>query len=251
MVVTHVHLDHGSGTAALLELCPNATALAHPRAARHLVRPGRLVGSARRVYGDLMFDKLFGEVAPVAEHRMRAVEDKESLVWGSRTLSFLHTAGHATHHICMHDSRSNSAFTGDTFGVAFPPLQRGSRPRITCTCPPTDFDPNEARRTVERVVATGAEWACLSHFGTVGPVTTAAEQLLRSIDAMEAVLQGARASGLADKALQAFCETRVREAVEQGAESCGMTLTDADRERLQPDIHMNALGIAYAAQRQR
>ena len=34
LIVTHVHLDHAGGTSALAAACPNATVLAHPRAAR-------------------------------------------------------------------------------------------------------------------------------------------------------------------------------------------------------------------------
>src|SRR5260370_30292306 len=36
-VATHAHLDHASGASALLSKCPNATPVAHPRAARHLI----------------------------------------------------------------------------------------------------------------------------------------------------------------------------------------------------------------------
>ena len=33
VIVTHVHLDHAGGASALMRACPNATLLAHPRAA--------------------------------------------------------------------------------------------------------------------------------------------------------------------------------------------------------------------------
>ena len=60
VIVTHVHLDHSAGTAALLEACPNAVAVVHPRGERHLVEPARLVKSARRVYGEDLFASLNG-----------------------------------------------------------------------------------------------------------------------------------------------------------------------------------------------
>ena len=50
------------------------------------------------------------------------------LVFGERRLRFLHTAGHANHHVCIHDSATNGVFTGDSFGIAYPRLQtRGLR----------------------------------------------------------------------------------------------------------------------------
>ena len=36
VIVTHIHLDHSGGTDALIDACPNATVLCHPRAARHI-----------------------------------------------------------------------------------------------------------------------------------------------------------------------------------------------------------------------
>src|SRR3954471_23425092 len=51
VIVTHVHLDHAGGAGAIMRACPNATLLAHPRAARHIVDPSKLVASATKVYG--------------------------------------------------------------------------------------------------------------------------------------------------------------------------------------------------------
>src|SRR5581483_4349213 len=60
VVVTHAHLDHAAGAGALLEACPRATLLAHPRAAKHLVSPDKLVQSATAVYGAERFRALYG-----------------------------------------------------------------------------------------------------------------------------------------------------------------------------------------------
>jgi glyoxylase-like metal-dependent hydrolase (beta-lactamase superfamily II) len=48
IAVTHVHLDHAGGAFALLEACPEAMVLAHPRAAKHLINPDKL-GQARKM----------------------------------------------------------------------------------------------------------------------------------------------------------------------------------------------------------
>ena len=46
VIATHVHLDHAGGVGLLMQELPRARLIAHPRGARHLVDPARLVRSA-------------------------------------------------------------------------------------------------------------------------------------------------------------------------------------------------------------
>jgi hypothetical protein len=94
-VVTHAHLDHAAGSSALMEACPAAELLCHPRATRHLIDPTRLVEGTKEVYGDNRFSRLFGEVGPVSSDRVRGVQDGETINWHGRQLEFYHTPGHA------------------------------------------------------------------------------------------------------------------------------------------------------------
>lgn len=48
IIVTHIHLDHAGGVGVLLEHCPNATVVVHPRGARHIANPTKLIQGARR-----------------------------------------------------------------------------------------------------------------------------------------------------------------------------------------------------------
>jgi len=43
IILTHIHLDHAGGASSLMQRCPNATLLVHPRGAAHLIDPQRLV----------------------------------------------------------------------------------------------------------------------------------------------------------------------------------------------------------------
>jgi glyoxylase-like metal-dependent hydrolase (beta-lactamase superfamily II) len=246
-----VHLDHGSGSAALLEACPNATLLAHPKAARHLIRPERLIQSAMEVYGEEAFHRLYGEIHPVPKDRVHRLADNEVIDWGTRKLTFLHTLGHASHHICMHDSRTNSVFTGDAFGVGRSEWTRPGPAFCLATTSPTDFDPHEARRTVQRLRDTGADWAFPTHYGPIQGLEASGDQLLRSIDFSEEILNDAFTQGLEDEALFAFCEAKMRDAVGEHVTWCGVEDPGADLDWLKFDIPMNAKGIAFAVQQRK
>jgi glyoxylase-like metal-dependent hydrolase (beta-lactamase superfamily II) len=246
-IITHLHLDHAGGTSALLKSCPNAVVIAHPRAARHLIDPSRLIASAKGVYGGQMFEEQYGTIEPVEAVRIRTVEDGETLDFLNRTFTFIHALGHAKHHICIHDSGSNGVFAGDAFGLAFPSLQRGTKPLVFCSSAPADFDPAEARKSVEKILSTGAERVYVTHFGEVTAVREAAEQLLRSIDSLETILNEAVATDLDGDELVTFCAERVRAAFTEQAANCGIELTDADWQPLANEAFLNAQGIAYAA----
>ena len=77
VVVTHVHLDHAGGAGALLRELPRARLVVHPRGARHLVDPSKLLAGAAEVYGGPdRLRALYGEVLPVPAGRVdEAPED--------------------------------------------------------------------------------------------------------------------------------------------------------------------------------
>ncbi|MBW3551718.1 MAG: MBL fold metallo-hydrolase, partial [Proteobacteria bacterium] len=52
LVLTHVHLDHAGGAGLLMQHLPNARLLVHPRGARHMIDPARLIAGATAVYGE-------------------------------------------------------------------------------------------------------------------------------------------------------------------------------------------------------
>src|SRR5580658_8703108 len=86
VIVTHAHLDHAGGAGAVMAACPKAILLAHPRAARHLTDPAKLIASATSVYGAERFAKLYGVISPIPAARVRALEDGESVPLGDATL---------------------------------------------------------------------------------------------------------------------------------------------------------------------
>lgn len=251
-IVTHIHLDHAGGTSALLQSCPNASVLAHPRAVRHLIDPSRLLLSAERVYGREILEAVYGKIEPIAADRVRGVEDGEKLEFGNRTLTFLHAPGHANHHICIRDSESNGVFTGDAFGVSYGPLRQGTPACLLCSTPPSDFDPEQARISVQRIVEAGAERAYLAHFGEYGPVREGAARMTEGLDLMEEILKEILAEEGPRNDLATFVEGRVRATIEQLlARGCRLSLTEEDWMVLEPEIQLNAQGLLHAAQKVR
>lgn len=243
IIVTHVHLDHAGGTGALLQHCPNATVLAHPRAARHLIDPSRLVASARQVYGAEAFDALYGAIAPIDATRVKALEDGATETLGGKTLRFLHTRGHANHHFVLHDEAQNVVFTGDTFGLVYPALQAQGRFAFPSTSP-TDFDGPAAMESVNRVIALKPKAVALTHFGVFEDVEAIGAQLLSWLEFSTRLFDEGKASGDEQGTLeQAFRWKLENELLKR----LHFKPTAEQQKLINFDLELNAQGLAFAA----
>lgn len=250
IVITHVHLDHAGGAGAMLAACPNATLLAHPKAARHAIDPSRLVASASAVYGAERFAALYGTVTPAPADRVRIMADGEKLALPGRTLMFLYTRGHADHHFVVHDTGSDGVFTGDAFGIVYPALQHRGLVAFPSTSP-TDFDPVAAREAVDRIVATGASRAFPTHFGEQTDLAGIAARLHAHLHAAEALLDEADASGRDGDALDAFVAAGVDRLFDDLLAERGLADDDHARRTVAIDRELNAQGLAFAVRRRR
>ncbi|MFK7958079.1 MAG: MBL fold metallo-hydrolase [Lysobacterales bacterium] len=250
LIITHVHLDHAGGTSALLKACPNATVLAHPRAARHVIDPSRLVASAQSVYGVDAFEKLYGVIEPVPEARVREMEDGEVLTFGNRTLTFIYTRGHANHHFCIHDSASNSVFTGDAFGVHYPALQSAGPFGFPSTSP-TDFDGPLAIEAIARLRDLKPDCVYPTHFGPIGDVAQRSAQLITHLEFAEALLHEAIASDAADADLESFIRNRSDVYFQQVLDQAGVEDNKPYWDLMAMDLDLNAQGLAFVANKRR
>ncbi|MBX6377670.1 MAG: MBL fold metallo-hydrolase, partial [Clostridia bacterium] len=101
--VTHIHLDHAGGAGNLLRLMPEAKLYVHPRGARHLIDPSRLVAGAQVAWNGRA-EELFGPVVPAPAERVVALRDGEVVaLGGGRRLTAVDTPGHAPHHHAYYD----------------------------------------------------------------------------------------------------------------------------------------------------
>jgi glyoxylase-like metal-dependent hydrolase (beta-lactamase superfamily II) len=168
--ITHVHLDHAGGAGVLMRALPHARAVAHPRAVPHLRDPARLIEASRVVYGDTVFDALYGTPLPIEPGRISETHDGERLRLGASEFQVLHTPGHALHHHVLHDLDARAVFTGDTFGLSYRALDTERGAFIVPTTTPTQFDPEQLASSVRRIVALEPEALYLTHYGRVTDV---------------------------------------------------------------------------------
>jgi len=182
IVVTHVHLDHAGGAGQLIQALPNAQLVVHPRGARHLIDPQKLIAGATAVYGEAQFKAHYGDIVPIPAHRVIEAADEYVLDFRGRPLLFLDTPGHARHHNCIFDERSHSFFSGDTFGLAYPEFNTEQGGFIFATTTPVQFEPLALHHSIDRLLSYQPQNMYLTHYGAVTEVTQLAEKLHQSID---------------------------------------------------------------------
>ena len=152
---THIHLDHFGGGGHLLRELPNARALVHPKALKHVLDPQKLWEGSRAFLGPIA--DLYGEPLPVPRDRVAAVEDSEVIDLGATQLRALHTPGHAPHHVAWVADRE--VFVGDALGLWYPELDRAFP--VT----PPRYDHGLALKSLDTLAALDAEWLHYTHFG--------------------------------------------------------------------------------------
>lgn len=165
IIVTHIHLDHAGGAGLLLEKCPNARVIVHPKGKRHLADPSKLIQGAKAVYGE-KFAELFDPIVPIPEDRLITMEDGDTLTLSNeRTLTFFDTPGHANHHFSIHDSKSNGLFTGDTIGVYYPQLLAYGVELYLPSTSPSQFHPEAMLHSAKRLEELNPSRIYFGHFG--------------------------------------------------------------------------------------
>ncbi len=241
VIVTHVHLDHAGAAGALLAACPRARLVVHPKGARHMIDPAKLVQGSMAVYGEAAFKDLYGDIVPCPADRVIQADDGHTLDFRGRSLHFIDTPGHARHHYCIHDPASNALFTGDTFGISYRDFDVDGRPFIFPTTTPVQFEPEALHHSIDRLMALKPDAVYLTHFGQVRHPETLAPQLHEQIDALvdlarRAPGQGAGRQGwLKEALLDMFMERLVRHGCRLPEARC--------RELLDNDAELNAQGL--------
>lgn len=182
IIVTHIHLDHSGGAGYLLEDCPNAKIVVHPRGKRHLIEPSKLAAGARAIYGE-SFSDLFDPIVPVPEERILVKTEGDTLDISSNcTLKFFDTPGHSKHHFSIYDPISNGIFTGDTVGIFYQQLLLEGIEFYLPTTSPNHFNPNDMQDSIRRVKEMNVGRIYFGHFGMTENTEVALNEVSKWLD---------------------------------------------------------------------
>ena len=180
--LTHIHLDHAGGAGLLMQHLPNARCVLHPRGAPHMANPEKLIAGTIGVYGEERTYEMYGDIVPIDESRILVAEDEDWFELNGRRMQALHTEGHARHHYVLHDPKSRGVFTGDSFGISYRELDTENGEFIYPTTTPASFDPDEAHKSVDRIMACNPDYLYLTHYSRVSDLERLAADMHRGID---------------------------------------------------------------------
>jgi glyoxylase-like metal-dependent hydrolase (beta-lactamase superfamily II) len=241
VMLTHIHLDHAGGAGLLMTRLPNAKLTVHPRGARHIADPRRLIEGTVAVYGEEAARRLYGDIVPVPPARIIETPNEARVSLNGRQLRFIDTPGHARHHICIVDGRTGHIFAGDTFGLSYRELDVDGKCFIFPTTSPVQFDPPTLHRSIDMLANYGPDAIYVTHYSQVRDIPRLAADLHRLLTAHERLALDTRNLGTArhDRLKDGIARIAIEESKRQG-----WALTE-DRllEVLAIDIELNAQGL--------
>ena len=241
IIPTHVHLDHAGGAGLLMKQCQNATLVVHPRGARHLIDPSKLVAGAKAVYGEEKFIEYYGEIIPIDSHRVIEADDNFILDFDGRELKFIDTPGHAKHHFCIWDKDTKSMFTGDTFGISYRDLDMDSEVYIFPSTSPVQFDPDALIKSINRIMEFRPERVCLTHFSAIKPTQEIANQLIDGIHFVSNLTE----KYISHKDAESIIFNEMMSYFLNGLGKIGNQDKDYCSERIELDVKINTQGLIY------
>ena len=245
VIPTHVHLDHAGGAGELMQRLPQAQRVVHPFGARHLIDPAKLNAGATAVYGEDLFQQLFGKLVPIANERVVEAEDGFTLSLGGRELLCLDTPGHARHHICVYDAQSGGIFTGDTFGLSYPELDTPQGRFILPTTTPVQFDPEAWHHSLDRMMSFQPGAIYLTHYGRLDNPRKLASDLHRGIDEFANIALNAQQTHRSEQIRKGLLQWTLQALGSQGGSH---TATQVEAI-LGLDLDLNAQGLEVWLQR--
>jgi glyoxylase-like metal-dependent hydrolase (beta-lactamase superfamily II) len=155
VLLTHIHLDHGGGTAQVLKAFPYAKVYCHPLGIRHISDPSKLWEGSKKVLGEVAH--IFGK--PDKIPRTYFVTEQELKTYDIQVIM---TPGHAAHHVSfVHDK---ILYAGEALGIRYP--LKSKKLYLRPAMPPRFFL-DQALKSLDRIFALDPEpeKTAFAHYG--------------------------------------------------------------------------------------
>lgn len=245
IIVTHIHLDHAGGAGLMLQHCPNAKVVVHPKGARHLADPSRLIMGAKAVYGD-KFSKLFDPILEIPENRLIIKGEGDTLELSEKlTLKFLDTPGHANHHFSIFHPLTKGIFSGDTAGIFYPQLDREGIELYLPSTSPNQFDPEKMLGSMSRFKELEVERIYFGHYG----MSENPSEAFRQVESwLEVFIEEAKQVVLEEKQAEKHVEhitQRLYDKIKIHLTQLGLPEKHPIYELLYLDVNVSAMGLAH------
>jgi glyoxylase-like metal-dependent hydrolase (beta-lactamase superfamily II) len=243
VILTHIHLDHAGGAGALMREFPQAKLVVHPRGSRHMAEPSKLVAGVTAVYGKEYVDTVYGDILPVPAERIIEAHEGLTLQLGGRELIMIDTPGHAKHHICIIDRKAGAIFTGDMYGLSYREFDVDGRQFILPTTSPSQFDPDDMRASIDRLMSYRPSAMYLTHYAQVTDLPAKAADLHRRLDCHVAIAEAHAGDG---EVRHAATKQELSDYFLAELRSHGCTLPDSSiLDILATDLELNVQGLTW------
>ena len=243
IILTHIHLDHAGGAGLFLQHCPNAKVIVHPKGARHLEDPSRLIAGAKEVYRE-DFDKLFNPIIPIPHDRIIIKDDKGSLQTSDTcTLTFYDTPGHANHHFSIFDPISKGMFSGDTVGVYYCELEQDGIEFYLPSTSPNQFNPEAMLAAADLYERLDVKRIYFGHYGVSENPKEVYKQLRYWLPIFVETAETAFKEYMTFREQVAATATNIFDKVTAHLTTMGVTMDHPVFEILRLDLEVCAMGL--------
>jgi glyoxylase-like metal-dependent hydrolase (beta-lactamase superfamily II) len=244
VIVTHIHLDHSGGAGLLMKELPNAKLIVHPKGAKHLIDPAKLIASAKEVYGEL-FHRLFDPIVAIPEERLIIADDGFQLPIGEpRTLTFLNSPGHAYHHFAVYDNLAKGLFSGDSAGICYPIFKRRGETFCFPSSSPTQFDPEAMLHTIQRFQGLDLKNIFVTHFGMQDKPQLFLEKMKERVHDYVEIAE--KAVNTQPNPTWETVKDLLENYYEKELKAIGIYMDDEIRDTLAIDLELNAKGLLHS-----
>jgi glyoxylase-like metal-dependent hydrolase (beta-lactamase superfamily II) len=160
IIPTHIHLDHAGAIGSLARLFPRAKVLLHPKGAKHVIEPTRLIQSTRMAFGE-DFEEYYGAILPVPKPQAVIPNDGDEICIDARRLQIIYAPGHAPHHMAIFDHKTKGLFAGEALGSP----RSGSKLSPLPVAAPPSFDMVAYLESIEKLRRLRPDTLFYSHDG--------------------------------------------------------------------------------------